>query len=40
VLGGLLAFGLIPVAPAGVPVIAAAGVAVTAGLIARRGEAR
>ena len=35
VLGGLLAFVLIPVAPAGVPVIAAAAVAVAAGLLVR-----
>jgi predicted branched-subunit amino acid permease len=34
-LGGLVAFVLIPVAPAGVPVIAAAGVAVAAGLVGR-----
>ena len=34
VLGGLVAFLLIPLAPAGVPVIAAAGVAVAAGLLA------
>lgn len=35
VLGGLVAVALIPVAPAGVPVIAAAGVAVAAGLLVR-----
>ena len=35
VLGGLLALLLIPVAPAGVPVIASAAVAVVAGLIVR-----
>ncbi|HVK34197.1 MAG TPA: branched-chain amino acid ABC transporter permease, partial [Microlunatus sp.] len=35
VLGGLVAFLLIPVAPAGVPVIAAAGVAGAAGLAVR-----
>jgi 4-azaleucine resistance transporter AzlC len=35
VLGGLVAFGLIPVAPAGVPVIAAAAVAVVAGLLVK-----
>ena len=35
VLGGLLAFLLIPIAPAGVPVIAAAAVAVAAGLTVR-----
>lgn len=34
-LGGLVAFLLIPVAPAGVPVIAAAGVAIAAGLLTR-----
>ena len=34
-LGGLLALLLIPVAPAGVPVIAAAAVAVVAGLVVR-----
>ena len=33
--GGLVAFLLIPVAPAGVPVIAAAGVALAAGLLVR-----
>ena len=35
VLGGLVAFLLIPVAPTGVPVIAAAAVAVAAGLVVR-----
>ena len=34
-LGGLVAFLLIPVAPAGVPVIAAAGVAIAAGLVTK-----
>jgi 4-azaleucine resistance transporter AzlC len=37
--GGLIAFLLIPVAPAGVPVIAAAGVAIAAGLVRPRTDA-